>query len=301
MARTGAIITVHRIIILFLLSLSGCQSLPPASPLPAKGRFLLTFDDGPSVATGFNPTLAILKQLETNDVQPGIKAIFFVQTRNRNGGGTPLGKEIMRLTYKQGHVLGLHSAAPAGHVGHMKMTPQELADTLRNGKSDIRAITGDDPIFVRPPYWRFNPQVRFVYTNNDLSMLLSDVKAHDGIIHVFNADFFRHNHILNDLRQVYSAIEQGKLPTVAGRIPIIVTFHDVNSFTAAHLTEYLHILVQAAAAAGLPLDDRPFYGETQELTEAAKQRAMPPFPNQPRVTDNKKPFKVANATTNTKN
>jgi peptidoglycan/xylan/chitin deacetylase (PgdA/CDA1 family) len=300
-----------RIIILSLLGLLiGCQSLPPPHPLMVTGRFLLTFDDGPSAATDFNPTLAILQQLENNDVQPGIKAIFFVQTRNSNGGGTKLGKDIMRLAHKQGHILGLHSAAPAGHVGHLKMTPQELDDSLRNGKSDIRAITGDDPVFVRPPYWSYNPQVHALYVNNGFNMLLSDVKAHDGIIHVFNFDFFRYNHILSDLQNVYRAIGRGELLTVDGRIPITVTFHDVNTFTAAHLTEYLHILVEAAAAAGLPLDDRPFYDHTPELHEAAKQRAVPQFDHRPLVADNemhpkeglgKEQFKVANAPTDSKN
>ena len=67
--------------------LTGCQSLSAsekaASVTPsAKIRFLLTFDDGPSIQADDNPTLSILEQLAVNDVQPGIKAVFFVQTRN---------------------------------------------------------------------------------------------------------------------------------------------------------------------------------------------------------------------------
>lgn len=278
---------MRRIAGLFLLgllsALSGCQSLPP-QPLATKARFLLTFDDGPSVATGFNPTLAVLEQLQTNDIQPGIKAIFFVQTRNRNGGGAPLGKHIMGLTHKQGHILGLHSAAPAGHVGHVSMAAAELDDSLRDGKDDIRAITGDNPLFVRPPHWRFNPQVHALYSNNDLHMVLTDVKWRDGIIHIFDENPFGSNYIHYDLRNVRRAIERNELPVVDGYVPIVVTFHDVNAFTARHLTEYLHVLVQAAAAVGLALDATPFYDQTQALREAARNRALPQLPRTPILT-----------------
>lgn len=273
---------LRRVALLGLLwAVSGCQSLPPPQPLATKARFLLTFDDGPSIAARFNPTLAVLDQLETNDIQPGIKAIFFVQTRNHNGGGAPRGKDIMRLTHQRGHVLGLHSGTPAGHVGHIAMAPQVLDDSLRNGKADIRAISGDDPIFVRPPHWRFNTQVHAVYAINKLNMLLSDVRARDGIIHIFDENPFGPNFIHQDLRLVRRAIERGALPTVDGCVPIIVTFHDVNAFTAKHLTEHLHILLQAAAAVGLALDAKPFYDQTHTLIDAAMKRTTPQNRQQP--------------------
>ena len=49
-------------------------------------RFLLTFDDGPSASSFWNPTITILDSLATNPVQPNLKAVFFVQT------GAPLMK-----------------------------------------------------------------------------------------------------------------------------------------------------------------------------------------------------------------
>lgn len=122
--------------------LSGCQLLFPANPdnLPAlsiKSRFLLTFDDGPSIRRHFNPSRSILKQLANNDVQNGIKAIFFVQTRNRNGGGSVEGKAIIREISTAGHVVGIHSVDPRGHVNHLKLTIEELHKSLGNGKQDI--------------------------------------------------------------------------------------------------------------------------------------------------------------------
>ncbi|MGH8718313.1 MAG: hypothetical protein ACREV0_05130 [Burkholderiales bacterium] len=73
-------------------------------------RFLLTLDDGPNIVASDNPSLSVLEQLAINDVQPGIIAVFFVQTRNSNGGGSAKGKTIPRSTHPAEHVLGLHSA-----------------------------------------------------------------------------------------------------------------------------------------------------------------------------------------------
>lgn len=56
-----------------------------------KGRFLVTFDDGPHANTA-----SILEQLDTNPVQRGIKAMFFVETRNAEGGRSQLGRSLLR-------------------------------------------------------------------------------------------------------------------------------------------------------------------------------------------------------------
>lgn len=110
-----------------------CCAPSLAEPLPPI-RFLLTFDDGPSIAASDNPTLSVLEQLAINDVQPDIKAVFFVQTRNANGGGTARGKRILRGTHLAGHVLGLHSASPEGHLSHTGMPLEKLRESLRTEK-----------------------------------------------------------------------------------------------------------------------------------------------------------------------
>ncbi|EGH74949.1 polysaccharide deacetylase, partial [Pseudomonas syringae pv. aceris str. M302273] len=61
-------------------SLSACISAP--IPLTAKTpaqlqqqppvRFLLTFDDGPSASTFYNPSITVLDSLADNPLQPGI-------------------------------------------------------------------------------------------------------------------------------------------------------------------------------------------------------------------------------------
>src|SRR3970282_694027 len=112
--------------------LGGCQTavVEPAPALAQTCRFLLTYDDGPSASRNYNPTLDILRQLESNAVQPQIKALFFVQTRKQGGGGNEFGQAILRYQHAAGHVLGLHSGTVHGHIRHTSMTPEALGQSL---------------------------------------------------------------------------------------------------------------------------------------------------------------------------
>ena len=109
---------------LALLVLCGCagpsleqlRALPP-NAYPA--RFLLSFDDGPSTREPYNPTRAILDALAHSPVQPGIKAVFFLQTRDPHAGGSAEGRALMRREHAEGHVLGVHSGSPRGHSSHI--------------------------------------------------------------------------------------------------------------------------------------------------------------------------------------
>jgi peptidoglycan/xylan/chitin deacetylase (PgdA/CDA1 family) len=244
-------------------------------PLPQQFRFLLTFDDGPSTLAD-NPTLAILAQLAHNDIQPGIKGIFFVQTRNRNGGGSDIGQGVLRRIHAEGHVIGLHSADARGHVGHLRMSIDELHRTLMHGKEDIRAITGHAPELIRPPYLAYSDTTLALYEANGYKMLLSDVHARDGVIHFFNISFRRRSHLRAELHAVRRHASRGGLPQVADSIPVVVTFHDVNPFTARRFGEYLRILVEEAADAGLPLAAKPFYDSAATLQQTAQHRAHAP-------------------------
>lgn len=251
--------------------LAGCQSAPatrPQAPLAGVFRFALTFDDGPSIRPDYNPTLDILDQLARNDVQPGIKAAFFVQTHNANGGGSEAGQAIMRRMQADGHVLGLHSGDPRGHVGHLRLTPDALRQTLDDGKADIESITGRPTELVRPPYFAYSPETFAIYRAAGLRMMLTDVSANDGVIHIFNLSFRRRSHMQAELRRMRELAQRGELPAIGGVTPIVVTFHDPNPFTAEHFTEYLHILTDAARDAGLPLDATPFYDDTAALRAA---------------------------------
>src|SRR5688572_32651642 len=72
-----------------LATLAAGASAEPASPAPI--RFLLSFDDGPAPSTA-----RVLQTLAANPVQPGIKAMFFVQTRIGDGS------QLMRRTHAEG-------------------------------------------------------------------------------------------------------------------------------------------------------------------------------------------------------
>lgn len=255
--------------------LASCRSIPPhtsgAPPRPI--RFMLTFDDGPSIRQPYNPTLAILHQLATNDVQPGIKAIFFVQTGHPRGGGTPAGREVMRHLAQEGQILGIHSVSSRGHVDHRKMPPAELRASLQEAKAILREISGADPLFVRPPFGAKNLTTQTLYAELGLHMLMADIRARDGLIYGYKGSLFRRVHIRNALIELWN--QSTAAPPPAGiPLTVILNFHDVNPYTARHMTEYLHILVDEARRVGFTLPDHPFFEGTQTLSAAGLSRCV---------------------------
>ena len=237
-------------------------------------RFLLTFDDGPSTWEPYNPTRAILEQLQRNPVQPGIKAIFFVQTRDPRAGGGPAGRALLQRTHADGHVIGLHTCTAGGHIRHTRLSDAELAECLHDGMADIEAITGETPTLVRPPSWRYDERTVAAYHAAGLQMLLTDINARDGKIYGWNMSLRRRSHFQAGLVRVRHAIAQGRLQPIDGVVPVIITFHDTNTFTAGHMEEYLEILVDKAGVVGLPLARPPFYNEGVEIQRVAEQRAQ---------------------------
>ncbi len=234
-------------------------------------RFLLTFDDGPHANTG-----KVLRQLARNPVQQDAKAIFFVQTRHPRGGGSADGRSMLAIEHAEGHVLGLHTGTPRGHLSHTGMSLTDLDRSLRDGKEDLDRITGRPTLLVRPPYWLFNSSTLDRYGRHRLHMVLSDVKAFDGVnwgIHLLRRWSFRSQ--LASLRPRF--LREG-LPVVNHSIPVVVTFHDTNAFTADHLGDYLTLLVEEADRLGLPLHRKPFLDNPHEILEAGLRRAMPHSP-----------------------
>ena len=236
-------------------------------------RFLLTFDDGPSTWKPYNPTRAVLDQLQHNTVQPDVKAIFFVQTRDPRAGGGAAGQALLRRIHGEGHVLALHSGSARGHVSHTGLSDAELDQSLRDGIADIEAVTGDRPTLVRPPFWWFDERTLTAYHATGLLMLLTDINARDGKIYGWNISLRRRSHFAAGLAQVRRAIQEGRLQTIDGVVPVVVTFHDTNTFTASHMQEYLEILVDKAQVAGLPLAHLPFYNDGEQIQRVAGLRA----------------------------
>jgi peptidoglycan/xylan/chitin deacetylase (PgdA/CDA1 family) len=271
------------VVIAGALLLSACNTIPanyhPLTPAQQQAaapiRFILTFDDGPSAATWFgNPTEAILDGLDHNPVQSGIKAVFFVQTRATNGGGTPLGQRLQQREQAAGHVLGLHTATP-GHSDQISMKPAFLEQMLDNGVADLTAVAGGTPpMFMRPPFWDYNERTFLAYRQHGLHMILTDLSANDGKIYGVNFSLRRRSHMRRELADVRQQIAQQAMPIVDGVIPVIVTFHDVNRYTARHIQEYLQILLDSAHELELPTATRPFYDDRAALQKALLARAV---------------------------
>jgi peptidoglycan/xylan/chitin deacetylase (PgdA/CDA1 family) len=262
----------------FFLAVSGCQNTAGhdtavSAPVPHPARFLLTFDDGPSLLQPYNPTTAILDQLANNAVQPQIKAVFFVQTRSLSAGGTAYGQELLRRIRDDGHVIALHSGSARGHMNHRYLSPPELGQSLTDGSADIHALSGHDPTLVRPPYWSFDASTQAAYHAHGLEMLLTDISARDGKIWGWHISLRRRSHFHSKLVEVRRGIEEDRLPVVDGVVPVVVTFHDTNDFTATHMEEYLGILVEESRRAGLPLAPEPFYNDGPTIERVARLRA----------------------------
>jgi peptidoglycan/xylan/chitin deacetylase (PgdA/CDA1 family) len=240
-------------------ALAGCAGVETPAPV----RFLLTFDDGPAPSTA-----RVLQTLAANPVQPGIKAVFFVQTRAPEAGGSEAGRALMRRSQAEGHVLAVHTGTPHGHVSHLAQAPEELERGLAQAKADIAAIAGAAPRLVRPPYWSYDAGTLEAYEHAGLAMLLTDLNARDGVVYGVNLVPAKRTLLRFQLERM-----KQQLAVVDGVAPVVVTFHDVNPSTAAELADYLRFLVEDARALGLRLADPPFYDRREDLERAAVLRA----------------------------
>lgn len=236
-------------------------------------RFLLSFDDGPAASGPAGPTQSILGDLADNPLQPGIKAIFFLQTRAANAGGSSLGRQLMQRECDAGHILGFHTAT-AGHSNHRYLDPAIFEQSLTNGIDDISSITGAAPSLVRPPFWSYDRRTFAAYQMHGLHVVLTDLSANDGKIWGVNFSLRRRSSILHQLGEVRERIASGELPVIDGNIPVIVTFHDTNRYTAEHMQEYLKILVDSAHELGMPLAAKAFYDDRAALERAAIGRSI---------------------------
>jgi peptidoglycan/xylan/chitin deacetylase (PgdA/CDA1 family) len=269
------------IVIFVTIGVTGCAIEPvPMSPQTAERlksqapiRFLLTFDDGPARPRTDNPTLSILNTLAHNPLQPGIKALFFVQTHSSGAGETEFGRNIMQREVDEGHVLGFHTATPH-HANHRFLSPEIFEQSLNDGIADIASIQGSTPKLVRPPFWNYDKRTFTAYQQHGMHILLTDLSANDGKIYGIKGSLRRRSNMLHLLTDVRERIAAGELPAVDGSIPVVVTFHDINSYSADHMAEYLQILMDCARAVQLPTATKPFYDDKAALERAALARSI---------------------------
>ena len=269
------------LIVILSILLSGCIS-PPIALTPqteqrlqdqAPIRFLLTFDDGPSASGYHNPSRSVVADLAENPLLPGIKAVFFLQTEASRSGGSARGRKTMEREYAAGHILAFHTAT-GFHTNHRWLSNAELERTLSQGAADIASITGTPPTLVRPPFWNYDRRTFAAYQRHGMQVLLTDLSANDGKIWGFNGSPRRRANLYRQLSVVRERIALGELPTVDGVIPVVVTFHDINRYTARHLQEYLQILMDSARINGMKTAAEPFYTDRATLERAALARTV---------------------------
>lgn len=266
---------MQKFIVLLVLVFASCATIAETQlkTVRAPIRFLLTFDDGPSGAVRGNPTKKILDVLAQNPIQSGIKAIFFVQTRAQRGGGTEAGRLLLRREQDDGHLLAFHTATPH-HSNHRLLPPEQLELSLEHGITDMTEVSGMVPTLVRPPFWNYDARTLNEYHRNGLQMLLTDLSANDGVIWGVNWSWYKHSNLLKQLTAARQKWSDGDLPTVEGETPIIVTFHDVNTYTARNIEVYLKILLQVANELNMPVAEKPFYDNRTGLEHAADARVI---------------------------
>jgi peptidoglycan/xylan/chitin deacetylase (PgdA/CDA1 family) len=274
-----SVLRSHLFIAALSLGLNIANIANAAEPAPV--RFLLTFDDGPAAASD-NPTVRILDVLARNAVQDNVKAVFFVQTRAWHGGGTQVGRGLIRREFDAGHVVALHSATPL-HANHLFMSATALAQNMENGVADLIDVTGVAPRLVRPTFWAYNAETIANYHAHGMQMMLTDLSANDGKIYGVNFSWHKRSNLLAHLAETRVHWAAGTMPVSDGVTPVVVTFHDVNTYTSRNIEEYMRILLDVAQELHVPLADKPFYDDHDELERAALAVAVKDPKTKPRL------------------
>ena len=134
-------------------------------PILARG-VALTFDDGPDPTT----TPRVLDALDA----AGGKATFFVIAKKAEAHPEAL-HEIVR----RGHEIGLHSYA---HDRLFALRPEaRVRADLERGLRVLEQLTGQRPLFFRPPIGHTNPVIARVVDALDLVTVGWTVSAKDGV------------------------------------------------------------------------------------------------------------------------
>ena len=269
------------IALLALLAAASCCAQQTRTE-PAPIRFLISFDDGPSGDKINNSTEQVLDVLAHNGVQPGIKAIFFIQTNAARGGGTAIGKALMRREQEEGHLLEFHTATPH-HTDYCNLSDEELDASLNDGMAELSAVKGTAPTLVRPPFWHYDERTLAAYQKHGMRVLLTDLSANDGKIWGVNFSFSKRSNMLKQLTELRRQWQAGELPVVDGSTPVVVTFHDVNTYTSNHLQVYLRILLDVARELNMPTAPTPFYEGRDALQRAATARVVKEGEVRPRL------------------
>lgn len=103
----------------------------------------LTFDDGPHPVC----TKKLLDGLRERNV----KASFFLLGENIPGN-----EPLLRQMKEDGHLIGTHCYR---HIDLTKEDADTAISMIRKTNQAIEAVTGEEPMYIRPPYGKWNGQL----------------------------------------------------------------------------------------------------------------------------------------------
>lgn len=111
-------------------------SQPSHPPAQERRKIALTFDDGP------HPRYT--EQLLDGIKERGVHASFFV-----TGEHASLHPDIIRRMQEEGHLIGNHTYS---HIQLTRKNRETFKEELVKTNEVIKEITGEDVLYVRPPY-----------------------------------------------------------------------------------------------------------------------------------------------------
>lgn len=123
------------------------QSLWESPDLTCK-KVALTFDDGP------HPVYT--KQLLDGLAQRKVKATFFVIGKNIEGN-----EALLQQMHEAGHLIGNHTY---DHVKICDLDGAQACEQVEKTSALVKAVTGEDTEFVRPPFGAWNKAMECSFT-----------------------------------------------------------------------------------------------------------------------------------------
>lgn len=123
------------------------QSLQESPDLMCK-KVALTFDDGP------HPVYT--KQLLDGLAQRNVKATFFVIGKNIEGN-----EALLQRMHEAGHLIGNHTY---DHVKICDLDGAHACEQVEKTSAPVKAVTGEDTEFVRPPFGAWNKAMECSFT-----------------------------------------------------------------------------------------------------------------------------------------
>jgi peptidoglycan/xylan/chitin deacetylase (PgdA/CDA1 family) len=207
---------------------------------------VMTFDDGPHVATSSNKTRNVINLLE----ERGIIGVFFILTHDRDAkanaycrGKHPEGKKVVKEAIDAGHLVGIHTGED-GKRTHDRDHPTRysqgwLDEDLVQAKDFIneRAGGGDHCKFVRGPYGHTNDDCNSVYDQQDLQYVHWDVDPRDRAG--------------RDFEDVKADLQNGITSQVnGGKRELVILFHDIQDHAGYRLAELIQAIEAAITSCG---------------------------------------------------